>query len=67
MYIIHANLCFVREIQTEYKPNTNRGEAEVCMMVCISRTSLYHIRFISKNVNCLAGVEWRFVHNVRIQ
>ena len=22
----------------KYKPNTNRGEAEVCMMVCISRT-----------------------------
>ena len=47
--MIHANFCFVREIQIEYKPNTNRiqteykpntdqGEAEICMMVRISRT-----------------------------
>ena len=31
-------------------------------------TSLYRLRFISKNMNCLAAivVEWRFVHNVGI-
>ena len=31
-------------------------------------TSLYHLRFISKNIHCLAaiGVEWRFVHKVGI-
>ena len=38
MYIIHATLCFVREIKTEYEPNTNHGEAEVYLMICISRT-----------------------------
>ena len=29
-------------------------------------TSLYHLRFISKHINCSAaiGVEWRFVHKV---
>ena len=31
-------------------------------------TSLYRLRFISKNMSCLAAivVEWRFVHNVGI-
>ena len=34
MYRIHANLCFVCEIQTEYKPRRIRG----LYSVCISRT-----------------------------
>ena len=54
MYIIHVNFCFVREIQTEYKPRRRY-------------TSLYHIRFISKKICSAAiGVVWRFVHKVSI-
>ena len=72
MYIIHASLCL--SVVTWWvlgyrdQADSTQHREELNSLYTGLYTSLYHLRFILKNINCLAaiGVEWRFVHKVGI-
>ena len=78
MYIRHANLCLSGVTwwvlgHRDQADSTQHREELYSLYTGLytglyngSYTSLYHFRFISKNINSLAaiGVEWRFVHKV---